>query len=213
MKMDIANIRKDYTLKSLELDEVADSPLDQFHRWLEEAITADVNEPNAMNLATINSLNRPSSRVVLLKGVDHGFIFYTNYDSKKGRELQERPFAALNFFWPELERQVRIEGEVGKVSDAASDKYFYSRPVGSQIGAWASPQSQVIPDRSFLENRETEMRIRFETETLHRPAHWGGFRLIPYYFEFWQGRASRLHDRVVFEKGATTQWVKKVLAP
>ena len=213
MKMDIANIRKDYTLKSLELDEVADSPLDQFHRWLEEAITADVNESNAMNLATINSLNRPSSRIVLLKGIDHGLIFYTNYDSKKGKELQERPSAALNFFWPELERQVRIEGEVEKVSDAASDKYFYSRPVGSQIGAWASPQSQVIPDRSFLENREAEMRLRFETETLHRPAHWGGFRLIPYYFEFWQGRASRLHDRVVFEKGATTQWVKKVLAP
>lgn len=211
--MDIANIRKDYTLKSLELDEVADSPIAQFNRWLEEAITAKVNEPNAMNLATTNSQNRPSSRIVLLKGIDYGFIFYTNYDSQKGKELKERPFAALNFFWPEVERQVRIEGEVEKVSGAESDKYFHSRPVSSQVGAWASPQSQVIPNRSFLETREQEMRIRFETETLHRPPYWGGFRLIPYYFEFWQGRASRLHDRVVFEKGTTAQWIKKVLAP
>lgn len=210
--MDIANIRKDYTLKSLELDEMADRPLDQFDRWLEEAIIAEVNEPNAMNLATINSQNRPSSRIVLLKGLDHGFVFYTNYDSKKGKELQQRPFAALNFFWPELERQVRVEGDVEKVSEADSDKYFHSRPVSSQIGAWASPQSQAIPDRRFLENREKQMIQRFQTETLTRPEHWGGFRLIPYYFEFWQGRASRLHDRVIFEK-ETDQWIKKILAP
>lgn len=210
--MDIANIRKDYTLKSLELDEMADRPLDQFDRWLEEAIIAEVNEPNAMNLATINSQNRPSSRIVLLKGLDHGFVFYTNYDSKKGKELQQRPFAALNFFWPELERQVRVEGDVEKVSEADSDKYFHSRPVSSQIGAWASPQSQAIPDRRFLENREKQMIQRFQTESLTRPEHWGGFRLIPYYFEFWQGRASRLHDRVIFEK-ETDQWIKKILAP
>jgi len=213
MKMDIANIRKDYTLKSLTLAEVADSPLDQFMLWFEEAIAAEVNEPNAMNLATTNSLNRPSSRIVLLKGVDHGLIFYTNYDSKKGKELQERPFAAANFFWPELERQIRIEGEVEKVSEAESDKYFYSRPIDSQIGAWASPQSQTIPNRSFLEQRENEMRSKFEKETLQRPTHWGGFRLIPYYFEFWQGRASRLHDRIAFEKAANAHWVKKMLAP
>jgi len=211
--MDIANIRKDYTLRSLEADEVADSPLAQFNRWFEEAIKAEVNEPNAMNLATINAQNRPSSRIVLLKGLDNGFIFYTNYNSKKGKELQERPFAALNFFWPELERQVRIEGEVEKVSEADSDQYFYSRPVSSQIGAWASPQSQIIPDRSFLEDREKEMTLRFQNESLRRPSHWGGFRLIPFYFEFWQGRASRLHDRVVFEKEAAGQWTKKVLAP
>jgi pyridoxamine 5'-phosphate oxidase len=211
--MDIANIRKDYTLRSLEADEVADSPLAQFNRWFEEAIKAEVNEPNAMNLATINAQNRPSSRIVLLKGLDNGFIFYTNYNSKKGKELQERPFAALNFFWPELERQVRIEGEVEKVSEADSDQYFYSRPVSSQIGAWASPQSQIIPDRSFLEDREKEMTLRFQNESLRRPPHWGGFRLIPFYFEFWQGRASRLHDRVVFEKEAAGQWTKKVLAP
>lgn len=210
--MDIANIRKDYTLKSLELDEIADSPIAQFDRWLEEAIKAEVNEPNAMNLATINSQSRPSSRIVLLKGLDHGFIFYSNYTSKKGNELQQHPFAALNFFWPELERQVRIEGDVEKVSEAESDMYFYSRPVSSQIGAWASPQSQVIPNRAFLENREEEMTLRFQTETLTRPEHWGGYRLIPYYFEFWQGRPSRLHDRVIFEK-ERDEWTKKVLAP
>lgn len=211
--MDIANIRKDYTLRALELDEVADSPLEQFNHWLEEAITAQVNEPNAMNLATINSQNRPSSRIVLLKGLDNGFIFYTNYDSKKGRELQERPFAALNFFWPELERQVRIEGSVEKISEADSDQYFHSRPVSSQIGAWASPQSQAIPSRSFLEDREKQMALRFQTETLHRPPHWGGFRLLPTYFEFWQGRASRLHDRIVFERLTTEEWTRKILAP
>jgi len=211
--MDIANIRKDYTLRALELDEVTDSPLEQFSLWLEEAITAKVNEPNAMNLATINAQNRPSSRIVLLKGLDYGFIFYTNYNSQKGQELQERPFAALNFFWPELERQVRIEGNVEKTSEADSDRYFHSRPVGSQIGAWASPQSQVIPSRFFLEDREKEMTSRFQNETLHRPPHWGGFRLIPTYFEFWQGRASRLHDRIVFERQTTEEWTRKILAP
>lgn len=211
--MDIANIRKEYTLKSLDKEEVADLPMDQFNIWLEEAIKAEVNEPNALNLATINSQSRPSSRIVLLKGLDQGFIFYTNYESKKGRELQKTPFAALTFFWPELERQVRIEGEVEKVDAGESDHYFLSRPVKSQIGAWTSPQSQVIPNRSFLENREKEMTLRFQSETLIRPVNWGGFRVIPYCFEFWQGRASRLHDRIIFEKNPSGEWIKKILAP
>jgi len=211
--MDIANIRKDYTLKSLNLSEVENSPMAQFAIWLEEAIKAEVNEPNAMNLATINQQNRPSARIVLLKALDQGLVFYTNYESRKGSELLARPFAALTFFWPELERQVRIEGEIEKVSAANSDKYFLSRPIASQIGAWTSPQSQVIPDRSFLEKREKEMTLRFQSEALVRPANWGGFRLNPYYFEFWQGRASRLHDRIVFEKGTSTEWTKKILAP
>lgn len=211
--MNIANIRKDYTLKSLGPHEVEDLPMVQFSIWLEEAIKAEVNEPNAMNLATINLQNRPSSRIVLLKGLDHGLVFYTNYESKKGQELQKHPYAALTFFWPELERQVRIEGDIEKVSAEDSDSYFLSRPVKSQIGAWTSPQSQVIQDRFFLESREKEMTVRFQTETLRRPEYWGGFRLIPCYFEFWQGRASRLHDRVVFEKGTTAQWIKKMLAP
>lgn len=211
--MNIANIRKDYTLKSLNLSEVENSPMAQFAIWLEEAIKAEVNEPNAMNLATINQQNRPSARIVLLKALDQGLVFYTNYESRKGSELLARPFAALTFFWPELERQVRIEGEIEKVSAANSDKYFLSRPIASQIGAWTSPQSQVIPDRSFLEKREKEMTLRFQSEALVRPANWGGFRLNPYYFEFWQGRASRLHDRIVFEKGTSTEWTKKILAP
>lgn len=212
--MDIANIRKDYTLKSLGLDEVADSPMDQFNVWFGEAIKARVNEPNAMNLSTINIQKRPSARIVLLKGLDHGLTFYTNYESKKGKELQENPFAALTFFWPELERQVRIEGEIQKLTAGESDQYFFSRPIGSQIGAWASPQSQVLSSRSFLENREKEMIVRFRSETLTRPPYWGGFRLLPNYFEFWQGRTSRLHDRVIFEKSSSAeQWTKNLLAP
>jgi len=212
-QMDIANIRKDYTLRSLSLDKVKDSPMSQFAIWLEEAIKAEVNEPNAMNLATINVQNRPSARIVLLKGLDQGLVFYTNYESKKGIELLKHPFAALTFFWPELERQVRIEGEIEKVIPEDSDKYFLSRPINSQIGAWTSPQSQVIPDRFFLENRQKEMTLRFRTEVLVRPVNWGGFRLNPYYFEFWQGRASRLHDRIVYEKELSTEWTKKILAP
>ena len=211
--MDIANIRKDYTLRSLGLEEVEDSPIDQFTLWLEQAIKAEVNEPNAMNLATINLQNRPSARIVLLKGLDHGLVFFTNYESNKGRELQKCPFAALTFFWPELERQVRIEGNVEKIAEGDSDRYFLSRPVNSQIGAWTSPQSQVIPNRSYLESREKEMTLKFQSESLVRPSNWGGFRLNPFYFEFWQGRASRLHDRIVYEKGNSEDWTKKILAP
>src|SRR5690606_9437895 len=191
-KMDIANIRRDYTLKSLDLDEVADSPLTQFKMWLDEAIIAKVNEANAMNLATLNLKNRPSSRIVLLKGIDHGFLFFTNYESKKGQELSQTPYAALTFFWPELERQVRIEGSVEKSSPEISDTYFLSRPKGSQIGAWVSPQSRVIPHRTFLEDRMLEMTMKLQNEELTRPEHWGGYKVNPYYVEFWQGRASRL---------------------
>jgi len=211
--MDIADIRKDYTLKSLDLEMVADSPMAQFQIWLDEALKSQVIEPNAMNLATVNAENRPSSRIVLLKGIDQGFIFYTNYESRKGRELAARPFAAMTFFWPELERQVRIEGRVEKTAPGTSDEYFLSRPKGSQIGAWASPQSQTITDRAFLEEREQEITRRFNTEPLTRPDHWGGFRLIPDYMEFWQGRANRLHDRIVFEKTDSGNWERKRLAP
>lgn len=211
--MDIANIRRDYTLKSLDLDEVADSPLTQFKMWLDEAIIAKVNEANAMNLATLNLKNRPSSRIVLLKGIDHGFLFFTNYESKKGQELSQTPYAALTFFWPELERQVRIEGSVEKSSPEISDTYFLSRPKGSQIGAWVSPQSRVIPHRTFLEDRMLEMTMKFQNEELTRPEHWGGYRVNPNYVEFWQGRASRLHDRIAFEQSEAGSWTKKRLAP
>lgn len=211
--MDIADIRREYSLKSLDIEEVADSPVGQFHVWLEEALKSQVLEANAMNVSTINSFNRPSSRIVLLKGLDHGFIFYTNYNSKKGQEVNNFPYAALTFFWPELERQVRVEGEVEKVDIKISDEYFRSRPIGSQIGAWTSPQSQPIPNRAFLENREREFTLQFQKESLIRPEHWGGYRVIPYYMEFWQGRSSRLHDRIVFEKEESGSWIKKRLAP
>lgn len=211
--MDLANIRKEYTLKSLELDEVKDSPLDQFKIWLDEAVTSQVMEPNAMNLATINSADRPSSRVVLLKGLDHGFVFYTHYESKKGLELKRMPFAALNFFWPELERQVRVEGKAEKVDEVTADIYFLSRPTKSRIGAWASPQSQIIPDRQFLEDREREIELKFKNQTVRRPPTWGGYRILPDYMEFWQGRPGRLHDRLAFGKSESGLWTKRRLAP
>ena len=211
--MNIADIRKEYTLKSLELEDVGPSPIPYFLIWLEEAIKSAALEVNAMNLSTINLKNRPSSRTVLLKGVDHGFVFYTNYDSRKGLELAKNPFAALTFFWPELERQVRIEGQVEKVSKELSDTYYLSRPLNSQVGAWASPQSQPIPNREFLEKRVRTSLERFRNEALKRPDNWGGYRIIPDYVEFWQGRASRLHDRIAFSMEETGTWGKKRLAP
>ncbi len=171
--MEIAAIRKEYTLKSLDLQEVADSPMEQFRIWWEEALKSQVLEANAMNVSTLNADHKPSSRIVLLKGLDHGFVFYTNYESRKGREIENFPFVALTFFWPELERQVRVEGKVEKTDANTSDIYFLSRPMGSQIGAWASPQSQIIPDRTYLEKREKEFILRFSQYSLVRPQHWG----------------------------------------
>ncbi|QDH80507.1 pyridoxamine 5'-phosphate oxidase [Echinicola soli] len=211
--MDIASIRTEYLLKSLDVNKLELSPLDQFQIWLDEAISAKVNEPNAMNVATVSAENRPSARIVLLKGIDSGFVFYTNYASNKGLELAQNNVAALTFFWPELQRQVRIEGKVEKVSEALSDQYFLSRPKGSQIGAWASPQSQQIPDRNFLESEEKKMLERFAHEPLSRPPHWGGYRVVPDRVEFWQGRQSRLHDRIVYTLENTENWVKNRLAP
>lgn len=211
--MNLADIRRDYILKALDLEQVLDSPIDQFRMWMNEALKAEVMEANAMNIATVNVKHRPSARTVLLKEVDHGFIFYTNYDSKKGQELKNIPYAALTFFWPELERQVRIEGKVEKTDPEISDEYFLSRPIGSQIGAWTSPQSQTIPHRVFLEDKEREMVMRFQNEDLKRPEHWGGYRVLPFYLEFWQGRASRLHDRIVYELEDSGLWSKKRLAP
>lgn len=211
--MNIADIRKEYTLKALGLAEVGDAPIPYFLIWLEEAMKSAALEVNAMTLSTVNVKNRPSSRTVLLKGVDHGFVFYTNYDSRKGQDLAQNPFAALTFFWPELERQVRVEGQVEKVSKETSDTYYLSRPVNSQVGAWASPQSQPIPDREFLEKRVKTSLERFRNEALKRPDNWGGYRIIPDYVEFWQGRASRLHDRIAFSKEENGRWDKKRLAP
>lgn len=208
----IANLRKSY--ERSELDENASHalPVQQFDQWLQEAISAAIPEPNAMTLATVGADGRPSSRVVLIKGYDErGLTWYTNYQSRKGRELAANPFAALQFHWVELERVVRIEGRVEKLSDAESDAYYATRPLDSRIGAWASPQSEVIASRTVLVTQAAKYAARY---ALHppRPAHWGGYRLVPDRWEFWQGRKSRLHDRLRYRLDSG-QWVRERLAP
>jgi pyridoxamine 5'-phosphate oxidase len=208
----LAHIRKDYALKSLEEKNVDRDPIRQFGVWMVEAIHAQVPEPTAMSLATVDSRNRPSSRIVLLKGVDaRGFVFYTNYESRKGRELAANPAAAMTFLWKELERQVRIEGAVEKVTEEESTAYFATRPLGSRIGAWASPQSRAIENRAWLEARWAELTKQYG-EHPPLPPHWGGYRLLPDYMEFWQGRLSRLHDRVAYARDAGA-WKISRLAP
>jgi len=208
----IANLRKSYERAELSEDASRERPLDQFDQWLQEAIAAQVNEPNAMTLATVGSDLRPSTRIVLVKGYDErGIVWFTNYDSRKGRQLAGNPFAALQFHWVELERVVRIEGRVHKVSDAESDAYFDSRPLDSRIGAWASPQSQVIAGRSVLVANAAKYGAQFLLKP-PRPPHWGGFRLEPDQWEFWQGRKSRLHDRLRYRLQGSA-WVRERLAP
>ena len=210
--MNIADLRKSY--EKAELCEYATeaNPLKQFERWLNEAIQSEVPEPNAMTVATVASNMRPSTRVVLIKGYDErGIVWYTNYDSRKGRELAGNPFAALQFHWVELERVVRIEGRMEKVSDEESDNYFHSRPLDSRIGAWASPQSQVIDGRTVLVTNAAKYAAQFMLNP-PRPPHWGGYRLVPDEWQFWQGRKSRLHDRLRYrlDEGA---WLRERLAP
>lgn len=211
--MKLSEIRKDYTAKSLDISDVTQDPLSQFRIWIDEALDSEVPEVNAMCLSTIGLDGFPNARIVLLKELDHGFVFFTSYESKKGKEIAANPRAALTFFWPELERQVRITGDLKTVSAGESDTYFLSRPKGSQIGAWASPQSQEITDRLVLETRQAAMEKRFSQEQMTRPPHWGGYRLEPLRIEFWQGRASRLHDRICYQKDANNQWQISRLAP
>ena len=210
--MDLHNIRADYSKQELSEQECDAIPLVQFERWLNEAVRAEVNEPTAMNVATVGEDGRPSSRMVLLKEVNaQGFVFFSNYLSRKGRALSAHPFAALTFFWPELERQVRVEGRVVLLDEAASDEYFKSRPYTSRIGAWASEQSSVIAGKSVLVARAAAVGLKHPI-SVPRPPHWGGYVVLPERLEFWQGRPSRLHDRIQYRL-ENESWLKERLAP
>lgn len=213
MKINIANLRKEYTLSALDRANVLPDPVKQFEVWLQEAINAEVSEPNAMTLATSTFEGKPSARMVLLKAVyEQGFSFFTNYESRKARQILQNPYGALVFYWAELERQVRIEGKIVRASEKESDAYFRTRPEGSKIGAWASPQSQVVPSRKYLEDLENDFEEEFVGKTINRPPNWGGYILEPVMVEFWQGRKNRLHDRIQYrlENGV---WIIERLAP
>jgi pyridoxamine 5'-phosphate oxidase len=210
---DLAQMRRNYEQAALDESHVLADPLAQFQKWFDEAVAAKALEANAMTLATVGEGGRPSTRVVLLKGLDaRGLVWYTNYDSRKGKELAANEWGALQFFWPELERVVRVEGRVEKISEAESDAYYRTRPLGSRIGAWASPQSEVIASREVLEATWAENQARQGQDPV-RPKHWGGYRLTPAYWEFWQGRTSRLHDRLCFERQDDGTWALTRLAP
>ncbi|MFK8102449.1 MAG: pyridoxamine 5'-phosphate oxidase [Saprospiraceae bacterium] len=211
----ISNLREDYKAKSFRRTDLVADPYAQFNAWFEEALNAKIPEPNAMTLATASLSGRPSARVVLLKSiVEDGFIFYTNYESTKGKMLAENPQAALVFCWLELERQIRIEGRVEKVDTATSEAYFQSRPKKSQLGAWVSQQSTVIKARTVLEENMTELQAQYAAQAvLPKPPHWGGYKVIPDKIEFWQGRSSRLHDRFQYTLQADGQWIIERLAP
>lgn len=209
----LADLRKNYDQGSLDEDKSLATPHLQFTAWLNEALTSGIAEPNAMTVATVSSSGRPSTRIVLIKDYDEqGIVWYTNYSSRKGQEIAGNPFAAIQFHWVELERVVRIEGVVEKVSAAQSDAYFNSRPLDSKIGAWASPQSQVIKGRAELVSNAAKYALLHGLNP-KRPEHWGGYRLIPEQWEFWQGRKSRLHDRIRYSKNNSYDWIKERLAP
>lgn len=214
VSQEIADLREDYRLAELHESQVNPDPLAQFRQWFDEALKARLPEPNAMVVASVTDDGRPACRVLLLKGLDdRGFTFFTNYSSRKGAEFAHTPFAAITFPWLALERQVRIEGRIEKVSEAESDEYYQKRPLGSRLGAWASPQSSVIASREVLIENEASYREQYG-ESPPRPAHWGGYRVIPDAIEFWQGRSSRLHDRLLFTRGSDDAgWTLERLAP
>ncbi len=218
MSASIADMRQDYSQKSLDISDVSSDPIEQFNQWFEEARHAQLSEPNAMHLATADPSGKPSGRIVLLKGIENRaegrpqFIFYTNYQSRKGNEMEKNPQVALTFFWAELERQVRIEGTVAVLDNQTSTEYFHSRPRASQIGAWTSPQSQPITDRSVLEERKENFTQKYNDQEIPKPSHWGGYAVTALSFEFWQGRPSRLHDRIYYQL-EEDRWKIQRLAP
>jgi pyridoxamine 5'-phosphate oxidase len=210
----IADIRSDYQKASLNENDVKSNPFKQFDEWWKEALASEIDEVNAMTIATATTDGKPSARIVLLKGYSpEGFVFFSNYDSHKGIQLEKNPFCSLVFFWKELERQVRIEGQVQKISSAESDAYFHSRPLSSQIGAWASPQSKTIPSRQVLEENVIALEKSFTNKEIERPPHWGGYVVQPQLIEFWQGRPSRLHDRIQYSLTNEAKWTIERLAP
>jgi len=212
-KNDLANIRKTHSLGRLLEEEIGEDPFELFHSWLKLAVEKNLPEPNALTLATCSRDGRPSARMMLLKELDaSGFVFYTNYESRKGRDLQENPMAAILFYWYDLEKQVRIEGKIEKLTREETIKYFHIRPRESQIGAHASKQSSIIPDRKFLDASYEKLEKKYENAEIPVPDYWGGFRLIPDIMEFWQGRPSRLHDRIRFRK-ENGKWIKERLSP
>jgi pyridoxamine 5'-phosphate oxidase len=214
MNPSIADLRKDYSSQTLWETDIEPNPIDQFQKWWTEAVNSQIDEVNAMTLATASSDGMPSARIMLLKGFDkNGFVFFTNYKSYKAMHLEENPKACLVFFWKELERQVRITGLVKRVSEKDSDEYFLSRPSGSQIGAWTSSQSQVIESREWLENRYLQLTEEYKQKKLKRPPHWGGYVVTPVIIEFWQGRPSRLHDRIQYSLEEDGSWKIERLSP
>lgn len=214
MDKTIADLRKDYSLEGLSETEIDPNPFIQFKKWFEQSLAAQLPEPNAMTIATTTPDGKPSARMVLLKDFDErGFVFFTNYNSRKGQELAENPQAALVFWWAELERQVRVIGSVEKVSESESDYYFESRPAKSRLGAWASNQSEIIASREVLEQRMQELQSKYENQEIPRPPHWGGLRVIPTEIEFWQGRSSRLHDRLLYTHLDDGSWKIQRLSP
>jgi len=214
MNPSIADLRKDYSSQTLRETDIEPNPIDQFQKWWTEAVNSQIDEVNAMTLATASSDGMPSARIMLLKGFDkNGFVFFTNYKSYKAMHLEENPKACLVFFWKELERQVRITGLVKRVSEKDSDEYFLSRPLGSQIGAWTSSQSQVIESREGLENRYLQLTEEYKQKKLKRPPHWGGYVVTPVIIEFWQGRPSRLHDRIQYSLEEDGSWKIERLSP
>ena len=215
MDSSIADLRQNYTLAGLDKTDVDADPIEQFKLWFQQALDADLVEPNAMTLATATHDGKPTARIVLLKGVsDRGFVFYTNYESQKGQQLIANPYAALVFLWDKLERQVRIEGKVEKLASEESAEYFHSRPKASQLGAWTSDQSRVIPNREVLELKQAQLQEKYSDDTeVPLPPHWGGFRVVPSRIEFWQGRPSRLHDRLVYDLQIDGSWQIDRLSP